>query len=125
MKFKMGSKLHTFHNVAFYPVPFHVGLSGDTENFSSVLSFFLNPIEHKKAPRLKGEGAILTEDGRIWSFTNAGNWMQIYEPYYAIGSGMHFALGALAAGSTPVEAVRYAAKLDPSTGMGVTKIDLK
>ena len=41
------------------------------------------------------------------------------EPTYAIGSGMHYALGALKTGATPKEAVVAASKLDPMTGLGV------
>lgn len=39
--------------------------------------------------------------------------------WFAIGSGAPFALGALAAGADPVEAVQIASRYDPATGTGV------
>jgi ATP-dependent protease HslVU (ClpYQ) peptidase subunit len=51
-------------------------------------------------------------------------WHLVDQPYYAIGSGMNFAMGSMAAGSSAYEAVKYASKLCPNTGMGITKIDL-
>lgn len=38
------------------------------------------------------------------------------EPFYAIGSGAHFALAAMACGKNAIEAVRIAARFDPYTG---------
>jgi hypothetical protein len=41
---------------------------------------------------------------------------------FAIGSGCKFAMAAMACGKTPAEAVKIAAKLDPSTGGAVRSI---
>ncbi|MGH8759594.1 MAG: hypothetical protein ACREVW_08805 [Burkholderiales bacterium] len=38
------------------------------------------------------------------------------EPFYAIGSGAHFALAAMACGKSAVQAVRISARFDPYTG---------
>lgn len=46
------------------------------------------------------------------------------EPFYAIGSGSHFALAAMACGCTAVEAVRIAARFDPYTGGRVESMKL-
>lgn len=40
----------------------------------------------------------------------------VLEPFYAIGSGAHYALAAMACGKSAVEAVRIAARFDPGTG---------
>lgn len=125
LQFKVKSKLNSYENPIFYKYKFHVGLTGDTSEFSQVLDFFLDPTGYKKAPAMKkGEGLILTEDGKIWTFSNPTDWMLVDQPYYAVGSGMNFAMGALAQGASPYEAIKVASKLDPLTGMGVTKIDL-
>jgi hypothetical protein len=125
LKFKVKSKLTSFENPIFYKYEFHVGLSGNLDQFCDILDFFLDPTGHKKAPVLKqGEGVILSADGKIWTFSNPTIWIGVDQPYYAIGSGMNFAMGAMAQGATPYEAVKHASKLDPMTGMGVTKVDL-
>ncbi|MGH6820872.1 MAG: hypothetical protein ACREDU_08445 [Methylocella sp.] len=40
----------------------------------------------------------------------------VLEPFYAIGSGAHFAIAAMACGKTAIEAVRLAERFDPYTG---------
>lgn len=125
LKFKLKTKLNSYENPIFYPTTFHVGLCGNIEDFPAVWDFFTDPTQYKKAPKLtKGEGLILSEDGKIWTFWKADMWHLVDQPYYAIGSGMNFAMGSMAAGSSAYEAVKYASKLCPSTGMGITKIDL-
>jgi len=124
MAFKMKTKLHKFDNGAFYKTPFYVGLAGNVDTFASILNYFEYPETYKRTPKLKGEGIILTADGKIWTFLSPNEWLLVDQPYYAIGSGMHFAMGAMANGKTAIEAVKTAAKLDPGTGMGFTTINL-
>lgn len=125
LMFRMWGKVHKFNTPLLYPELFYVGLCGDTDSFADVISFLQNPTEHKKAPSLKnGEALVLSGDGKIWTFKNAGNWMRVAQDFYAIGSGSHLAMGAMAAGATPVEAVKHASKHDPNTGMGVTKFNI-
>lgn len=125
LKFKMKTKLNSFDNKFFYKTPFHVGLAGNIDSFPDVLTFFLKPDQYKKAPKLKGgEGLILSDDGKIWTFSSPDTWFLVDQPYYSIGSGMNFAMGVLSTGASAYEAVKQASKLDPSTGMGITKIDI-
>ena len=125
LKFKIKSKIYSFSNSDFYKYSFHIGLAGNVDTFPEVIAFFLDPSNVEKTPKLKGgEGIILSEDGKIWTFADPSKWLYIDQPYYAIGTGMNFAMGAMSAGATPYEAVKYAEKLDPQTGMGVTKIDI-
>lgn len=125
LKFKIPNKLASFYSPILYKVPFHVGLCGNIKDFPEVWDFFRDPTTHKKSPSLrKGEGLVLSEDGKLWTFSNASNWFRIDQDYYAIGSGMNFAMGAMADGASAYDAVKIAAKLDPSTGMGITKINL-
>lgn len=99
-------------------------MCGNVDDFAKVIEFLNNPAGSKKAPRFKGEGLVLSEDGKIWTFSVPNDWIYVDQPYYAVGSGMNFAMGAMSAGSSPYEAVKLAATLCSATGMGVTKIDL-
>ena len=47
------------------------------------------------------------------------------EPFYAIGTGSHFALAAMACGKSAVEAVRIAMRFDPFSGGRVESITLR
>ena len=126
LKFKIKSKIFSFYNEAFYRTTFHVALAGNIDTFHDVLEFFRDHASYKKVPQLKGgEGVILTEDGKLWTFNNPALWLSIDQPTYAIGSGMNFAMGAMAAGASPYEAVKYACTLDPQSGMGITKINIE
>lgn len=125
MKFKIKTKLHHFNSPLIYPVGFTVGLCGNLESFVEVMAFFESPEEYKKPPAPKGiEGMVLTDDGELFMFFNPGKWMRVDQPFYAIGSGMHFAIAALESGKTPKEAIKIASKYDPSTGNGVTVYDI-
>lgn len=52
-----------------------------------------------------------------WS-TESGSLIvdEVIAPYFSIGSGKYFAIGAMAHGASSVEAVRAAMKCDPWTG---------
>lgn len=79
----------------------------------------------QRLPRLRDIDMVaLTSGGHILRANNLRNWLKVNEKFTAIGSGMTFALGALAAGKTPQEAVSIASKLDAATGMGVKNYTL-
>ena len=122
-KFKVKTKLFEFNNPLFYPTPFTVGYSGDLDAVPDVLEFLGNTEPTAKPPRNRNcEFVVLTKDHKIYTFINPTKWILVDEPNYAIGSGMHYALGALKAGATPKEAVKAACKLDPMSGLGVKEI---
>ena len=125
LQFKIKTKLFTFSNKEFYPHEFHVGLAGNLDKFQSILMFFQDPHGFDEPPKDKHtEGVILTGDGKIYTFSNPVNWMMIDEPFYAIGSGMNFAIGAMAMGATPKQAIQIASKYGTGSGMGVSVINL-
>lgn len=126
MKFRLKTKIFEYEQPLLYPKKFYVGLAGNVDKFADVLDWFVDPTQYKKPPTLgNGEGIILTADGKIFTFfKDPTNWLVIDQPTYAIGSGMHFAMGAMAAGAEPLEAVKQAIKLDPSSGMGTTHYKL-
>jgi len=126
MKFKFKNKIHRFEHPALYDgKPFHVGLAGTIEGFALVLEYLADPI-NVKPPKAKGmEALVLTSDGKIWTFwNNPSVWTQVDQPYYAIGSGMTYAMGAMLAGATAKDAVKAACKADINSGMGITVVDL-
>lgn len=54
----------------------------------------------------------------------------VLEPFYAVGSGAHYALTAMACGKNAVQAVRVAIRFDPESGgrvqtMKLGKIDVR
>lgn len=125
LKFRVSNKINKFDNPTFYNTTFYVGLVGNIDNFAPVLQYFLDPSTFKECPVLKkGEGIILTQDNQIYTFYAPNIWTLVDQPFYSIGSGMNFAMGAMSAGLSPYEAVKIASKLDPMTGMGVTKFDV-
>lgn len=50
--------------------------------------------------------------------------IQLNEPFYAIGTGAAYAMGALAAGATPEQAVLIAANFDTNTRGPVEQVNL-
>lgn len=57
--------------------------------------------------------------GKAVVYEPPGTPIPIEERMYAKGSGAQLALGALAMGASPANAVRIASRYDPDTGMGV------
>jgi ATP-dependent protease HslVU (ClpYQ) peptidase subunit len=67
---------------------------------------------------------MLTNRKEFFHATTLSNWMLINQPFFAIGSGMQFAIAAMEAGKTPYEAVKIASKHDPHTGMGFNQLTM-
>ena len=63
-------------------------------------------------------GLIVTPD-HILSLMGSG-WMTVSAPYHAMGSGAEYALGAMAAGATAVQAVEAAIRHDTRSGGDIT-----
>lgn len=58
---------------------------------------------------------VVDPHGRVTLVDDEMEPQPILDPYFAIGSGGHFAVGAMDAGATVEEAVRIACKRDPNT----------
>lgn len=116
-KFKGSTKVHQVYNPSIYPKPFYVGFSGAAQECQQVVNWLMHPED--KPPKVRGsEFVVLTADKKMFTFVQPTSWLEINQPYYAIGSGNHYATGAMAAGKSPLEAVKIAAKHDPGTGHG-------
>lgn len=70
------------------------------------------------------EGIELHPDG-IFLYTASGKRFAIRDQFYAIGSGGPYAIGAMAMGATPAEAVALASRFDPATGGQIETHQLK
>lgn len=93
-----------------------MGFAGNADIWGNVVAWIYSP--ETKPPKCRDiEFLALTEQG-IYHGTNLSNWMKIEEPYFAIGSGMHFAIAAMASGKSPIDACRVAGKYDRGTGLG-------
>jgi ATP-dependent protease HslVU (ClpYQ) peptidase subunit len=81
------------------------------------------PVDDK--PVIEDVGAIVvTPTGRILELDNSVVPIEIEDSFIAIGSGGNYAMGAMAAGKSAVEAVEIAGRFDPYTGRGVTVVEL-
>jgi hypothetical protein len=100
-----------------------IGGAGDASSLGNAWEWLTDPSQ--KPPRLKNsvEFVALTSNGLYTSF-NLINWIAVDQKYYAIGSGMNFAAGALASGKSAVKAVEIAMKWDPSTNFQIYEYKL-
>jgi ATP-dependent protease HslVU (ClpYQ) peptidase subunit len=69
--------------------------------------------------------AIELQPDCIYLYGPSGARYAITDEFYAIGSGGPYAMGAMAMGATPEEAVAIASRFDPGTGGDVETFVLK
>lgn len=117
-KFKLHTKIGQFYQPLIYPKPFYVGFSGGINSIPDITDFFNNIQDYKRAPKVDAECLVLTEDKKLYTFVDPSKWLALKENHYAVGSGAMFAMGAMEAGKSPIEAVKIAGKKDPNTGLG-------
>lgn len=67
------------------------------------------------------EVLIVRADGTVTLHCDGG-WFEPYGEYFAVGSGSDYALGALAAGATPEQAMQAAMKHDTGTGGQIDRL---
>lgn len=92
------------------------GGAGNLEQILKMFEWFKNP-DMKPDWKFQPEFEILqlsTEGLFVWGSEMIA--IPVGMPYYSIGSGSHYALGALECGAPPQEAIRVAHKFDPYTG---------
>jgi ATP-dependent protease HslVU (ClpYQ) peptidase subunit len=125
MKFKGKTKVFKFqpHEYIYPECEYIVGFAGTASDLITVADYFENPERQDKPPRVRNlSGLVLTERGDLFYFDEYSKWIKVHEPFYAIGSGAHVALGVMEAGGSPKEAIKAASKHDPFTGMGVKSL---
>lgn len=111
--------------------PVGQGLIGAAGTWSDVLKFWDFLDKKKSAKDAVGlhdnselEAIELHPDG-IFLYEPNGARYHIKDGFYAVGSGGPYAMGAMAMGASPEEAVAIAARFDPNTGGEVEVLKLK
>jgi len=100
-----------------------VGFAGSSDSIGEAIHWLDNP--DNKPPKLKSIEILMINDRKeIYHATTLSNWFRLDQKIMAIGSGGYVALGAMATGKSPIEAVKLADKYDIYTGMGFNKIML-
>lgn len=94
-----------------------VGCAGDDAQIQEFLRCLRNP--RRKKPELSDLVALALGPDGIWHYRNSMVGTPVHTPFFAIGSGEGYALGAMSAGKSPKEAVEIAADWDPNTGRPV------
>lgn len=103
-----------------------VGAAGDWDD---ILKFW----EHLEGKPAKESGlnddseveGIELHPSGIFLYAASGKRYQIKDEFFAIGSGAPYAIGAMAMGATPEQAVALASRFDPATGGEIEVIPLK
>lgn len=127
-KWKGGPKvfLCPAHEGTYPHSDFFLGLCGKATEMLEIAAFFRNPDIVKVPKRVSGvSGVVLTMTGKIFTFDSPSVWIEVVEPFHAIGSGEGYAIGALASGASVKEAIQIASKKDPYTGLGVKVFSIK
>lgn len=125
-KFKGKSKVF---KVKAHPDVYHedfiVGFCGTAVDIVTVISYFTMPDMFDKPPKVKDmTGLVLTASQQIFLLEDYTKWLAVDAKYFAIGSGAQYALGAMAEGAHPRDAVKIAMKHDAFTGMGIRGFEL-
>lgn len=97
-----------------------VGTSGAHDQSLRAVAWLRD--ESKERPSLPAEyGSLMRAypDGRAVYYHAALEAMPISFEFWAIGSGADYAMGAMARGATPEEAVEIASRYDEHTGGGI------
>lgn len=104
------------------------GIVGAAGDWDDVLKFWDvlqgKPLKDALRNDAELEGIELHPEG-IFLYTASGKRFAIRDQFYAIGSGGPYAIGAMAMGATPEEAVALASRFDPATGGQIEKHQLK
>jgi len=129
MKFLGGYKCHIVpeeFSLQYFNTPkMIIGMAGDGDSMCSIWEYIFDPERPTKMPKFKGvEIVALKANGEIVTSVNMQSWLVVKEPFYAIGSGMQYAIAAMAHGATPLEAVKTASKYDNYTGKGFKEFKL-
>jgi 20S proteasome alpha/beta subunit len=106
-----------------------VGCSGD--NFATLLKvvdWMQEGAEEDSKPEL-GDSSVhillVDSNGEIFLYNNDLYPMPLEQDFFAVGSGMDYAMGAMAMGASAADAVRVASQFDPGTGPKVDCLTLE
>lgn len=123
-------QLHSTKVNKVFPVIRHeerwlLGGAGTLQHILNFVDWFEGP-NTLEFPDMGETGMLaLREDGALFFYYQSGTPIHITAPFFAYGSGSDYAMGAMAAGRTPQQAVQIASKFDSGTGGGVTMKTLR
>jgi hypothetical protein len=124
LKWKCKTKIYKFeaHPLTYSECDFMIGFCGAAGDTISIVEYFSMP-DLFKPPRVRNltQGLVLTANKEIFIFDDYTKWLVADTPYASVGSGSAVAIGAMASGATPREAIKIASKHDTYTGLG-TKV---
>jgi ATP-dependent protease HslVU (ClpYQ) peptidase subunit len=104
-----------------------IGLTGDCASCATFLTWF-EAGEQGEAPPMKVEDddsfAMIARAGGALMLRSNRGVVELDAPYFAMGSGREYALGAMAHGAGAAAAVDIACRLDNSSGGGVDVLTL-
>lgn len=92
-----------------------IGIAGSLGDALKFVEWYSAGANLKKKPEFlceEGFDALVVDGSRIVIWDHELIPTPIFDPFYAIGSGSHAALGALHSGQDPVEAVKIACLVD-------------
>lgn len=120
-KWKGKTKVFKFkaHELTYPECDFIMGFCGSAADLAEVATFYDYPELHKRPPKGRNlSGLVLTANREIFVFDHYSTWLRVNQPFLAVGTGSTYAIGAMAMGASPKEAVRAAMKHDIYTGYG-------
>jgi len=98
------------------------GCAGDSFDAMALKEYWKG--ERNLAPAITDlEIMVIDNTKKIYIVTEKMIFHEVEDkPFYAIGSGADYAIGAMAMGATAKEAVEIASKFDIHTGMGIDEL---
>lgn len=106
------------------------GACGNAGSISLFMDWFLNTaarVDVKPPPSVSdnaADGFVVVPGDRVFFWSGAPALWPVIAPFHAIGSGMRFAMGAMAMGANAREAVEVARKFDVYTGGRIATLSL-
>lgn len=101
-----------------------IGYCGNPEQAMRFIEWRRNPDAKPSFSEPDFEALELTAGGDLLWWGSEMVPLTIDDDHYAIGSGSGYALGAMAMGATPKQAIKIAADYDPGTGSDVQTLTL-
>jgi ATP-dependent protease HslVU (ClpYQ) peptidase subunit len=99
-----------------------VGCAGDLSDCVAFLRWMKSNGEAVKPSPTSFQALVIDAKRRIWWIDEKLVYIRLTEKRWAVGSGADYALGAMVAGKSAIEAVRIASRLDNSSGMGMNAV---
>lgn len=106
-----------------------VGGAGVLPTILNFINWFTSPaaiVAEADSPPMEDTGVLaMNSRGQVVFYSESAIPVVVEEPYFAIGSGADYAMGALDAGASIRRALSIATLRDPNTGKGATLLKLR